>query len=59
MCYREAIQSVGLAFVGLHRLMVSPQCLHVTTHDSALRGRSWRHIRDLSKCQWDLAMERS
>ena len=41
------MQSEGLAFVGLHWLMVSPKGLHVTTPDAALRARSWDHIRYL------------
>lgn len=45
--YRDILQSEGLAFVGLHWLMVSPKGLHVTTPDNALRDRSWEHIRDL------------
>lgn len=45
--YRDILQSEGLAFVGLHWLMVSPKGLHVTTPDHALRARSWQHIRDL------------
>jgi sugar phosphate isomerase/epimerase len=45
--YRDIMQSEGLAFVGLHWLMVSPKGLHVTTPDAALRARSWQHIRDL------------
>ena len=45
--YRDIMQSEGLAFVGLHWLMVSPKGLHVTTPDDALRARSWQHIRDL------------
>src|SRR5437868_791341 len=45
--YRDAIESEGLRFVGLHWLMVSPKGLHVTTPDAALRERSWRHISDL------------
>jgi len=45
--YREIIQSEGLSFVGLHWLMVSPKGLHVTTPNSDLRERSWRHIVDL------------
>ena len=44
---RGMLQSEGLAFAGLHWLMVSPKGLHVTTPDDALRARSWRHIRDL------------
>jgi sugar phosphate isomerase/epimerase len=45
--YRDIMQSEGLAFVGLHWLMVSPKGLHVTTPDADLRCRSWQHIRDL------------
>jgi sugar phosphate isomerase/epimerase len=45
--YARIMQSEGLAFVGLHWLMVSPPGLHVTTPDAALRNRSWQHIRDL------------
>ena len=45
--YRAAMASEGLAFVGLHWLMVSPPGLHVTTPDDALRQRSWEHIRRL------------
>jgi len=45
--YRSIIESEGLRFVGLHWLMVSPNGLHVTTPDIALRARSWQHIRSL------------
>ena len=42
--YRGILASEGLAFAGLHWLMVSPKGLHVTTPDAALRRRSWEHI---------------
>jgi sugar phosphate isomerase/epimerase len=45
--YRDAMQSEGLQFVGLHWLMVSPKGLHVTTPDAAARARGWEHIRHL------------
>src|SRR5580658_1367896 len=45
--YRSIMQSEGLAFAGLHWLMVIPKGLHVTTPDAALRRRSWDHIRAL------------
>jgi sugar phosphate isomerase/epimerase len=45
--YRRIIASEGLAFVGLHWLMVSPKGLHVTTGDETLRRRSWQHISNL------------
>lgn len=45
--YSDIMSSEGLAFVGLHWIMVSPKGLHVTTPDANLRERSWQHIRDL------------
>lgn len=45
--YRRIMADEGLAFVGLHWLMVSPPGLHVTTADAELRHRSWDHIRSL------------
>jgi sugar phosphate isomerase/epimerase len=45
--YRDIMRNEGLAFVGLHWLMVSPKGLHVTGPDMELRRRSWDHIRDL------------
>jgi len=44
---RGIMASEGLQFVGLHWLMVSPKGLHVTTPDTDLRCRSWRHIHTL------------
>ena len=44
---RDIIAAEGLRFVGLHWLMVSPKGLHVTTPDTAIRERSWRHIHNL------------
>src|ERR1043166_6029358 len=52
--YRAILDSEGLAFVGLHWLMVAPKGLHVTTPDAAVRDRSWRHIRDLIDLSADL-----
>ncbi|HUA61792.1 MAG TPA: sugar phosphate isomerase/epimerase family protein [Verrucomicrobiae bacterium] len=51
---RETISSEGLAFAGLHWLMVSPKGLHLTTPDAALRERSWGHIRSLIDLCGDL-----
>ena len=45
--YRRIMSGEGLTFVGLHWLMVSPKGLHVTTPDTALRERSWKHIHTL------------
>jgi sugar phosphate isomerase/epimerase len=44
---RSIMESEGLTFVGLHWLMMSPKGLHVTTPDTSLRERSWRHVRQL------------
>jgi D-psicose/D-tagatose/L-ribulose 3-epimerase len=44
---RRIIAAEGLVFVGLHWLMVSPKGLHVSAPDTALRRRSWDHIRHL------------
>ncbi|HEV1283824.1 MAG TPA: sugar phosphate isomerase/epimerase family protein [Bryobacteraceae bacterium] len=52
--YKDILKSEGLAFVGLHWLMVSPKGLHVTTSDDTLRERSWKHIRDLIELCADL-----
>jgi sugar phosphate isomerase/epimerase len=51
---RDVIRSEGLAFAGLHWLMVSPQGLHLTAPDAALRERSWGHMRDLADLCADL-----
>ena len=53
--YRKIMREEGLAFVGLHWLMVAPKGLHVTTPDDELRKRSWRHIDDLIDLSSDLA----
>jgi len=45
--YRDIMASEGLAFAGLHWLMVSPRDLHVTAPDPARRAAGWRHIREL------------
>jgi D-psicose/D-tagatose/L-ribulose 3-epimerase len=52
--YRDIMASEGLAFVGLHWIMVSPKGLHVTTPDAALRAQSWQHIHDLIDLSADL-----
>ncbi len=51
---RTIMAGEGLAFVGLHWLMVSPKGLHVTTPDDAVRARSWLHIRNLIDLSGDL-----
>lgn len=53
--YRKIMAGEGLAFVGLHWLMVAPKGLHVTTADEALRAKSWQHIHDLIDLCADLA----
>jgi len=55
--YRSILQGEGLAFAGLHWLMVSPKGLHVTTPDAALRRRGWEHIRALIDLCADLSSD--
>lgn len=57
--YRAIMAGEGLAFVGLHWLMVSPKGLHVTTPDAALRAKSWQHIHDLIDLCADLAADQA
>jgi sugar phosphate isomerase/epimerase len=45
--YKRIMADEGLAFVGLHWLMVAPKGLHVTTPDEGVRKKSWEHIRKL------------
>ena len=51
---RDAMASAGLTFAGLHWLMVTPQGLHLTAPGSALRQRSWDHLRKLMDLCADL-----
>jgi D-psicose/D-tagatose/L-ribulose 3-epimerase len=53
--YRRIMRDEGLAFVGLHWLMVAPPGLHVTTPDAELRRKSWQHIGHLVDLCADLA----
>lgn len=55
--YKKIMAEEGLAFVGLHWLMVAPKGLHVTTPDDALRTKSWQHIRNLVDLCADLSPE--
>ena len=52
--YRDIMQSEGLAYVGMHWIMVGSQGFHVTTPDESLRKRSWQHIRNLIDLSADL-----
>ena len=44
---RDIITSEGLALSGMHWLMVTPNWLHITTPDNALREKSWDYMRQL------------
>ena len=45
--FRDLMIDEGIAFVGLHWILVGPQTLHVTTPDEGLRKRSWQYVRNL------------
>lgn len=38
------IEDAGMVCSGIHWLLVSPKGLHLTTHDAALRTRSWDYM---------------
>lgn len=44
---RGILKSEGLAYVGLHWLLVSPKGLHATTPDRTLREKSWAYLKKL------------
>ena len=52
--YRDTMASEGIAFAGLHWLMVALKGLHLTAPDAALRAQSWAHIRNLIELCADL-----
>ncbi len=41
---RDIMASEGIAFAGMHWLMVTPPGLHVTTPDAAVRRKSWEFL---------------
>lgn len=41
---RDIIRSEGLAFAGLHWLLITPKWLHVTTADRQIRDKSWAYL---------------
>src|SRR5947209_1086827 len=45
--YRATMADAGIAFVGLHWLLVTSKPVHVTTPDRDLRERSWEYVRNL------------
>ena len=45
--YRAMMADEGIAFAGLHWLLVTPKQIHVTTADRALREESWRYVGNL------------
>src|SRR5258707_14627723 len=44
---REIMHGEGLILVGLQWLLVTPNWLHITTGDAAVRKRSWDYSREL------------
>jgi D-psicose/D-tagatose/L-ribulose 3-epimerase len=53
--YREIMAGEGIAFVGLHWLLVTPKTIHVSTPDKALREASWQYVSNLVDLCADLA----
>jgi D-psicose/D-tagatose/L-ribulose 3-epimerase len=53
--YREIMAGEGLAFVGLHWLLVTPKTIHVSTPDKNLREASWQYVANLVDLCADLA----
>jgi sugar phosphate isomerase/epimerase len=53
--YREIMAGEGIAFVGLHWLLVTPKTIHVSTPDKTLREASWRYVTNLVDLCADLA----
>jgi sugar phosphate isomerase/epimerase len=45
--YRKIMADEGIAFVGLHWLLVTPKTIHVSTPDAALRKASWEYVANL------------
>jgi len=45
--FRGILAGEGLEFVGLHRVLVTPLKVHITTPDAALRERSWQYVWNL------------
>lgn len=51
---RRILEGEGVAFAGLHWLLVGPEGLHVTTADETIRRKSWDHIRRLADMAGEL-----
>ncbi len=51
---RDIMRSEGLAFAGLHWLLITPKWLHVTTPDKPTREKSWEYVRKLIDLCGDL-----
>jgi D-psicose/D-tagatose/L-ribulose 3-epimerase len=44
---KRILADTGLQFVGFHAILFGPLNLHITSSDSAVRRRSWDHVRKL------------
>lgn len=53
---RSQIEGEGLCFVGLHWLLATPEGLHLTTPDTAVRERSWDYLNGLIELAADLSV---
>jgi sugar phosphate isomerase/epimerase len=56
--YRRIMADEGIAFVGLHWLLVTPKTIHVSTPDKALRDASWQYVANLIDLCADLGGNR-
>jgi sugar phosphate isomerase/epimerase len=43
----DIMRSEGVAFAGLHWLLLTPKWLHITTGEASVRQRSWEYFRKL------------
>jgi sugar phosphate isomerase/epimerase len=56
--YKRMMADEGIAFVGLHWLLVTPKTIHVSTPDKALRDASWEYVGNLVDLCADLRSDR-
>jgi sugar phosphate isomerase/epimerase len=55
---RRVAEDAGISIIGLHWLLVSPEGLHLTTADAAVRQRTSRYLISLARFSADLGGQR-